>query len=251
MYWVCEECGWENEYSDAIKYTDCQCCGSPASQKNIADASKALNRFHQEEDRRKREDAIRLKNEKRQQSFDGAMGGFVKFLRTLPIMNVTAFVIAMILIVGSFITGDASFEVLFNQVSSNIQEVRVWEHIGESFDMTGQLLTDHFSSSLDSLASNNKYLIENDSGIQSHNESMAKNLSVISDRWATYFSNLGTNSDLSMRTIITHFSNAGANLNEVGSHILTDTSDFFQNTSYFFKNASNNITELFEKIFKR
>lgn len=233
MYWVCEECGWENEYSDAIKYTDCQCCGSPASQKNIADASKALNRFHQEEERRKREDAIRLKNEKRQQSFDGAMGGFVKFLRTLPIMNVTAFVIAMILIVGSFITGDASFEVLFNQVSSNIQEVRVWEHIGESFDMTGQLLTDHFSSSLDSLASNNKYLIENDSGIQSHNESMAKNLSVISDRWATYFSN------------------AGANLNEVGSHILTDTSDFFQNTSYFFKNASNNITELFEKIFKR
>lgn len=33
MYWICEECGWENEYSDESQLSPCGCCGAPAPSK--------------------------------------------------------------------------------------------------------------------------------------------------------------------------------------------------------------------------
>lgn len=263
MYWICEECGHENEYSDEVKYTECLCCGSPASAKNITEATKALNRFHQEEERRKREEAIRVKTEKRQQAINSAMAGYIKFLRALPKINIAATIIAIILIVGSFITGDASGEALWNRLSSNVQEIQCFEHVGESLSMTNQLLADRFSSYFHTLSSNNEYLIESSpktlqanvsligSSVQSHNDSVSNNLDIIGDRWSAFFSHLDNNSDMNTSIISTQFTQTGSNLSEVGDHISKGTSNFSQNVEYFWEQASRNITELFEKIFKR
>lgn len=263
MYWVCEECGWENEYSDEIKYAECQCCGSAASAKNIADATKALNRFHQEEERRKREEAIRLKNEKRQQAINGAMVGYIKLLRVLPKINITATVIAIAVIIGSFLMGGTSGEALWNCLGSNIKEIKCFEQIGESFEMTSQLMGNRFTSYFLNAGSNNAYLAESGSktfqsnasligsGVQSHKDSVSDNLDIIGDRWSDYFSHLDANSDMNTDIISAQFTQNGSNLSEVGDHISKNASNFSLNTEFFWEQASRNITELFEKIFKR
>lgn len=263
MYWVCEECGWENEYSDEIKYTECQCCGSAASAKNIADATKALKRFHQEEERRKREEAILLKNEKRQQVINGAMAGYIKLLRALPKMNIAATVIAIAVIIGSYITGDTSGEALWNRLGSNIQEIKCFDQIDESFEMASRLMGNRFSSYFLNVGFNNEYLEESGSktfqsnvslfgsGIQSHKDSVSDNLDIIGDRWSDYFSHLDANSDMNIGIISTQFTQTGLNLSEVGDHISKNASNFSLNMEFFREQTSRNITELFEKIFKR
>lgn len=263
MYWVCEECGWENEYSDEVKYTDCQCCGSPATEKNITEATKALNRFHQEEERRKREEAIRLKVEKRQQAINGAMAGYIKVLRALPKVNIVATIIAILVIIGSFVAGDIPGEELWRRFSSNAQEITCFEQIGKSFETTNELFSNHFSSYFHMVGSNSESLIEiipeavpaNASllldSVQSRNESMAANFETIGDSCSGYFSHLGTNSDMNADTISTQFTQTGANLGEVGDHISEDSSNLFRNVEFFWEKASTNITELFDKIFKR
>lgn len=46
MSWKCDECDYENEYSDIVKYTECQCCGEPASVEKIREAQRELNNYH-------------------------------------------------------------------------------------------------------------------------------------------------------------------------------------------------------------
>lgn len=263
MYWVCEECGWENEYSDEVKYTECQCCGSPATEKNITEATKALNRFHQEEERRKREEAIRLKVEKRQQAINGAMAGYIIVLRVLPKVNIVATIIAILVIIGSFVSGDIPGEELWGRFSSNTQKITCFEQIRKSFKTTSQLLSNHFSSYFHMVGANSESLIEivpeslpaNASwlldGIQTRNDSMVVNFETIVDRCSGYFSHLDTNSDMNAGTISTQFTQTGANLGEVGDHVSEVSSNLFRNIEFFWEKASASITELFGKIFKR
>ncbi len=263
MYWVCKECGWENEYSDEAKYTECQCCGAPATAKNIAEATKALNRFHQEEKRRKCKEVIRLKVEKRQHAVNGAMAGYIKILRALPKVNIAATVIAILAIVGSFVAGDIPGEELWGHFSSNAQEITCFEQIGKSFEMTNQLLSNHFSYYFHMVGVNSESLIEivpeslpaNASllwdGVQSRNDSMAANIDTIGDRCSGFFSHIDTNNDMNADTISTQFTQTGSNLGEVGDHISEDSSNFFRNVEFFWEKASANITEFFDKNFKR
>ena len=49
--WICEECGYENEFSDEIKNNECQCCGTPASDKQLIEAQNQLVAYHREQER--------------------------------------------------------------------------------------------------------------------------------------------------------------------------------------------------------
>lgn len=227
MYWVCEECGWENEYSDAIKYTDCQCCGSPATRNNIAEATKALNRFHQEKEHRKREEAVRLKVKKQQQVINGAMARYVKVLRALPKVNLVATLIAIILIVASFVTGDIPGEELWERISSNTQEITWIEQLGSSIEMTNQLLSNQLSSHFHIVGSNSKALVK-----------------IVPD-------SLPDNASLLWDGVQSSTDSMGVNLSTIGDHILEKSTLFSRNIEFFCQKASANVTELFYKIFKR
>ncbi|MBR5020037.1 MAG: hypothetical protein IKY17_00265 [Oscillospiraceae bacterium] len=181
MYWVCEDCGWENEYGDSVRYTHCQCCGAGATAKNIADASRALERFHREAERLKRMEALRLGNKKRQQAIDGVMRKFVRFLRILPFVNIAAFVIAAGLFAGSFLMEDVCVKDFFSQAGSNIQSMLVPEQTGGSLEMTRHLVANRFSSFFGSAASNHQLLADDDfcSHLSANTGALFRNVSCI------------------------------------------------------------------------
>ena len=52
MGWICEECGYENEFSELAQITTCDCCGEPASENVKTKAWEKLNSKRLEEERR-------------------------------------------------------------------------------------------------------------------------------------------------------------------------------------------------------
>ena len=45
MNWVCESCGYENEYNDESQPTECLCCGEPASEHQLNQAKQELEKY--------------------------------------------------------------------------------------------------------------------------------------------------------------------------------------------------------------
>ena len=60
--WICEGCNYENEFSDKIKHTVCQCCDEPASESQLTEAQNRLDAYHREQERQ-----ARLREQRRKQ----------------------------------------------------------------------------------------------------------------------------------------------------------------------------------------
>ena len=129
--------------------------------------------------------------------------------------------------------------------------------------MTSWLFANHFSSFFHRVGANSESLIEivpeslpsNASlllaGVQSQNDSVADNFGTIGDRCSDFFSHLDTNSDMNVDTISTQFTLTGSNLGDVSDQISKNSSNIFLNVEFFWEEASANIIELYDKIFKR
>lgn len=261
MYWVCDECSWENEYSDEIKYTECQCCGALATEKNLSDARKALARFHREEERRKREEAIRQKKERQQEIINRVSQGAARVLRVLPKVNLIVLAIAISLGIGKLALSGTSYEVLSNHFASNLRELRCFEQIGNSIETSGQLLSERFVPYV--------YIEDKENGVQpreeyslflsnmkligsntrSYKNSLFSNFDILHSSWSTYLARFDDNkkADSNMNSdIFILEDNPPENRNGFAENI----ENFLHNLQFFHDNASKNISKLFDRFFK-
>lgn len=82
MSWICDSCGYENDYNNDTKPTECACCGEPASQIKIMQATQELDNSHWEQERHAKLEYMRqlaLKHQERIQLILSKLSQMVKY----------------------------------------------------------------------------------------------------------------------------------------------------------------------------
>lgn len=82
MSWICDSCGYENEYNDNTKPTECACCGELASQMKIIQAIQELDNLHREQERQAKLEHMRqlaIRYQKRIQLIINKLSHMVKY----------------------------------------------------------------------------------------------------------------------------------------------------------------------------
>lgn len=130
MNWVCESCGYENEYNDESQPTECLCCGEPASEHLLNQARRALEKYHKEQERQRRLEQLRQEAIKRQEKIEHSINAFIKGVREIA----TACIVVMILAVA--ITG-------FNVYKGNVTPKYIGTNIKNIYSGSGKFTCDH------------------------------------------------------------------------------------------------------------
>ena len=81
MNWVCESCGYENEYNDESQPTECLCCGEPASEHQLNQAKQELEKYHKEQARQRRLEQLRQEAIKQQEKIEHSIDAFAKGIK--------------------------------------------------------------------------------------------------------------------------------------------------------------------------
>lgn len=263
MYWLCDECGWENEYSDAKKITECECCSAPASAKNIADAEKALARFHAEAEKRRKAELLKAQLEKRQKAINGFITGFTRTLKILPVLNTVVVALAVLWISVSIFTGESSISQVWTRATLNIQEITVLNRISTSFDKVVQFTGDQFENYYTAVKSNHDTL--GNSGdirtqenlklpfgfLAERGSRVEQNTDLLFDQFSAQTERVGDNMSANGHAVTSLLSNSTTNLAPIGDTLSSSATNLFSNIAFFWEQASENVTELFNKLIKR
>lgn len=137
MNWVCESCGYENEYNDESQPTECLCCGEPASEHLLNQARRALEKYHKEQERQRRLEQLRQEAIKRQEKIEHSINVFIKGVKGIE----TACIVVMILAVA--ITGFNVYKgnVTPKYIGVNIKNISVIDNMKISADAISEHLS--------------------------------------------------------------------------------------------------------------
>ena len=128
MSWLCDVCGYENEYSDEEKNITCRCCGEPASEITILKAQKELDNYHRKIIRKAHIEELRRKQMLRQQKIDHLLAVLTLFIKAIPPVVGVSIVIALVWIVGTMHSDNISLIIWKNQMTSNIKSADILEY---------------------------------------------------------------------------------------------------------------------------
>lgn len=121
MGWICEECGYENEFRELTQITKCDCCGEPASDQIKRNAMALINAKRREEERRLKaieEERIAKHKQNRFEKMKKAVISVSKFIKEAVTVAVL-FSVCMIAVWGT-VTISSSNDVI-EQFYNNIK----------------------------------------------------------------------------------------------------------------------------------
>lgn len=128
MNWICESCGYENEYNDESQPTECQCCGELASEQQINQARRALERYHREQERERRLEQLRQEAIKQQKKIEDLIDTFVKGLKGVAAACVMSIIIAGAIVGLNIYKGDIKLK----HIETNIKNITVIDSLTAS-----------------------------------------------------------------------------------------------------------------------
>ena len=184
MNWICEFCGYENEYNDESQPTECLCCGEPASEHLLNQARRALEKYHKEQERQRRLEQLRQEAIKRQEKIERSIKAFVKGVRSLA----TACIILMILSVAFAGFNIYKGNVTLNYIGANVKSITAMDNvvvpakvISDNLSQKALELTDSIIQNVGYTAQGKNYAVtENLKGLADKNkESISRTLSGI------------------------------------------------------------------------
>lgn len=241
MSWVCDSCGYENEYNDESQPTECLCCGEPASEHLLNQARWALDKFHKEQERQRRLEQLRLEAIRRQEKIERSIKTFVKGVRTLA----TACIVFMVLSVGlagfNFYKGNISFK----HISDNVKSITVVDNIVVPVNVISDNLSKTALGFTDNIAQNVGYMA------QSKNYTVTENLKRLKDEnkermTATASSLKGISDDLTEG-----YGQKKENIAVSQSNVSDGYKNLTVNSKMFWKQATQNINQFIDSISKR
>lgn len=117
MSWLCNYCGYENEYSDEEKLTTCMCCGEPATVEQLVQAQRDLDQYHEEQIRlAKYEEQQRRLREKREKR-DKAFSLLLRMINGIKYGVLACLLTAVVLVGLRFVNGSFRLETVQRNVS--------------------------------------------------------------------------------------------------------------------------------------
>ena len=124
MNWICNSCGYENEYNDESQPTECLCCGEPATEDQLNLAKRELENFHKELDDQKRLERLRQKAQKRQRKIEQSVHIFTKSARSLAVACIVFVVFSFVFIGFNIYRGSVSL----NNIAGNTKSISLMDN---------------------------------------------------------------------------------------------------------------------------
>lgn len=127
MNWLCEICGYENQFDDNEQLTVCRCCGDPASEKVLFQARQELEAFRRAEKTKAIAETARKRKELWRQRIDSIAKGALYFAKAVPALMILSVIAAFVWVVYRFNSSDLTFASWSRQAQSNISELTFQE----------------------------------------------------------------------------------------------------------------------------
>lgn len=260
MSWLCDVCGYENEFNDESQPTTCLCCGEPAPESKIINARRELDAYHREEERKARLEELRRKQELRQQSVDRIVTRITRAVRAIPVAAVAMVIVAFVWVGISFHSEGMTMSAWNTKMHSNINAI----------SLTGY--SDNLKSNLADLGLTEKMLVPLEEAGQILTSQMMEHFSTISGNVtrkseissSDYSSNLeeldkssARNNYLSENALIvlesvgSDLKQVGEQVPKIGQNITSSSSNMKLNWPIFWSHAKDNVQELVYYITKR
>lgn len=157
MNWVCESCGYENEYNDESQPTECQCCLSPASEKQLIHARRELEKYHKELERQRKLEQLRVEAIRRQEKIERSVKVFINSMKGIAAACIVLMCLAIAIIGFNVYKGNVSLK----QVNDNIKRVTVMDDITVSSKTISEYLSTKSLAFKDSFVQNVTYAAKN------------------------------------------------------------------------------------------
>lgn len=125
MSWLCDVCGYENEYSDETKNTSCQCCGEPAPEVKILKAQQELDEYHYELKRKAILEALKRKQEFAQQRINQVVTAIIHLIKAISIPAKVLVCVAFVWVAISMYANNMTFPIWEKQMNTNVKAVAV------------------------------------------------------------------------------------------------------------------------------
>lgn len=205
LSWLCDACGYENEFNDESQPTECLCCGESAPPAKIIELRYELEKIHAEEERKARLEEIRRRREKRQEKIDSILIGILNTAR-VGVLALILFMLISVTWVGiSFYQKNVSLIEWYTGVKTTISLLPIKElpiTIQESIAAIniGEKVSAPFQMARENLCSQGKeqeYFTINEKKLMCNMEEnfifFDENISVIEENIACFSDNYGAN----------------------------------------------------------
>ncbi len=106
MSWLCEVCGYENEYSEEVKVTVCNCCGEEASESILKQAQKELDDVRREEEQRIHLEEIAKKRELKESIISNIVQGLKKVGKAIPVAMLATILFSVAWVAVFYVSDD-------------------------------------------------------------------------------------------------------------------------------------------------
>lgn len=261
MSWLCDICGYENEFNDESQPTICLCCGESAPDSKIIKVRKELDAYHQEQERKARLEELRRKQELRQQKINRIVACITRVVNAIPVTAVAIIIISLVWIGISFHSEGMTLSAWNIQMYSNIDSIPLkgcldklknnMVDIGSSEKMlvsieeTGQLvasqMAEHFSTMSGNITAKS---VISASDYSDNIEELNKSISGRNNY-------LAGNVLLVLENVVNDLKQVGEQVSTVDHSITISMSNMKLNWSFFWKRAKSNGQKLIDTITKR
>ena len=162
MNWICNSCGYENEYNDESQPTECLCCGEPATEDQLNLARCALEKYHKELEHQKRLEKLRQKALKRQKKIERSVNSFIKSVKNLAVACIVFMILSFALAGFSIYKGSISL----NNIADSIKYISVMDNmmypvnvISDSLNHKNKEYIDNFSQNISPTAKGKRLIV--------------------------------------------------------------------------------------------
>lgn len=237
MNWVCESCGYENEYNDESQPTECLCCGEPASEHQLNQAKQELEKYHKEQARQRRLEQLRQEAIKQQEKIEHSIDAFVKGIKGIA----AACIVAMILAVAIAGLNVCQGNITLKYIGTNIKNISVVDNMTDVTDNVSEHLRENTLEYKNNIVRNVSFTTKSkDHSVLAHLELLMENKNSTSGM----FKQIGSD-------FKGGYENRTKNLAISKNNVANGFRNFTNNCKLFWRQAAKNINQLIDYIARK
>lgn len=258
--WLCNICGYENEYTDENKTTTCLCCGEAAPANKIRKAQQELAEYHRVLERNARADRYRRNCAHLQRAMDRVMTPFMRATKALPYILAAIFLTSLAWITVTAISNH-SFPAWTEQFKANMEYVFVLEraeHLKENLieENAGKLVGEQLKLGgervWNSIEGHYSVTVQNITKTQPMQSSVySENIGITGRSNGVYDDVSKEHILLGLHRIEEHLRLSDGNMPPIGEKIAATRANFQENWDFFRFQAQENIQNLIAIIKRR
>lgn len=245
MSWLCEVCGYENQFDDEAQSTECLCCGEPASEKILFQAHQELDAYHRAERAKAYVEEVRRRRELWQQKINCIVKRTLFLAKITPMAVILAVIGALVWVILSLNSSDLTFALWSQQMQSNMSTLNLEESTMSTLQNGVGRVSDIIGVESSKITTNIAEVFQND--IEKHND----NSHITIESANEWQKNMTENTLRLYEAADIELENIENQTREMSRRNFSAVKNFTFNFQVFLECATENVCTLIEKIAER